>query len=134
MAWSLVFVNNRCEWAQQREHFHLEDHTKIQYGLKHSLKIKCLFETVKNLFFCFEFFVPLENFSFIWRRHHCRWRAANFNLCSALMAIEQWRFFSVPHLLWHGASVYNGHLRIPLTLTPTAERSAVELSLPVLTS
>ena len=23
-------------------------------------------------------FVPLENFSLIWRRHHCRWRAANF--------------------------------------------------------
>ena len=26
---------------------------------------------------------------------------------SALMTIEQWGFFSVPHLLWHGASVYN---------------------------
>ena len=24
------------------------------------------------LFVCFEFFVPLENFSLIWRRHHCR--------------------------------------------------------------
>ena len=28
--------------------------------------------------------------------------------CSALMGIEQWGFLSVPHLLWHGASVYNG--------------------------
>ena len=27
---------------------------------------------------------------------------------SALMAIEQCRFLSAPHLLWHGASVYNG--------------------------
>ena len=36
--------------------------------------------------------------------------AANFDL-SVLMAIEQWRFFGVPHLLWRGASVYNGHLR-----------------------
>ena len=27
---------------------------------------------------------------------------ANFDLCSALMAIEQWGFFSVSHLLWHG--------------------------------
>ena len=44
-----------------------------------------------------------------------RWRAANFDLCSALMAIEQWGFFSVPHLLWHGASVYNGHLRGTIT-------------------
>ena len=32
--------------------------------------------------------VPLENFSLIWRRYHYRWRAANFDLCSALMAIE----------------------------------------------
>ena len=38
------------------------------------------------------------------------------------MPIEQWWFFSVPDLLWHGASVYNGHLRGPETLKPTAER------------
>ena len=36
-----------------------------------------------------------------------------------------------PRLLWHGGSVYNGHLRGPVTLTPCAERLAVELSLPV---
>ena len=57
---------------------------------------------------------------------------ANFDLCSVLMAIEPWGFFSVPHLLWHGASVYDGHLRGPVTLTPIAERFALELSLPVL--
>ena len=51
------------------------------------------------LFACLEFIVPLENFSFIRRRHHCRWRTANFDLCSALMAIEQWGFFNVPHAL-----------------------------------
>ena len=28
------------------------------------------------------------------------WKAANFDLCSALMAIEQWGFFSLLHLLW----------------------------------
>ena len=86
------------------------------------------------LFLCLGFFVPLENFSLIWRRHHYRWKAANFDLCSALMAIEQWGFFSVPHLLWHGASVYNGHFQGPLTLTPVSERSAVELSLPIFTT
>ena len=64
------------------------------------------------LFVClFGVIVPLENFSLIWRRHHYRWRAANFDLCSALVTIEQWGFLSVTHLLWHGASVYNGHLR-----------------------
>ena len=66
-------------------------------------------------FVCFfGLIVPLENFSLIWRRHHYRWRASNFDLCSALMA-----FFSVPHLLWHGASVYNGHFRGPVTFTCT---------------
>ena len=35
------------------------------------------------------------------------------------------------HLLWHGASVYNGHLRWTVTLTFNAQRLAVELSLPV---
>ena len=31
-------------------------------------------------------------------------------------------------------TVYNGHLQGPVTLTPNAERSAVELSLPVFTT
>ena len=50
-----------------------------------------------------------ENFSLIWWCHHCRWRAANFNLCSAILAIAQCEFFNVPHL-WHGPLLYNGHL------------------------
>ena len=41
-------------------------------------------------------------------------------------------FFSMPHLLWHGSSIYNGHLQGPMTLTPDAESLAVEFSLPVL--
>ena len=79
--------------------------------------------------------VPLANFSLIWRRHHYRRRAPNFNLYSAIMAIEQWKFISIPHLLWHGASVYNAHLRGPVTLKPVDERLAVELLLiPVFTT
>ena len=35
------------------------------------------------------------------------------------------------YLLLHGASVYIGHLRGSVTLTPIAERLPVELSLPV---
>ena len=31
------------------------------------------------------FSVPLENFSLIWKCHLCRWRAADFDLCSTLM-------------------------------------------------
>ena len=92
---------------------------------------------VKNkniIIVCLGFFIPLENFSLIWRRYHYRWRAANFDVCLELMNIEQWGFFSVPHLLWHGASNYNGHLRGPVTLIPFAERLAVELSLHVFTT
>ena len=40
----------------------------------------CLF----CLFVCFGFIVPLENVSLIWRRHHYRRRAANFDLWSEL--------------------------------------------------
>ena len=50
---------------------------------------------------------------------------------SALMAIEHWGFFSVPHLK---CTVYNYHLREPVILTPIAERLAVDLSLPVFTT
>ena len=73
-------------------------------------------------------FVPLEYFPLLWRRYHCRWRAANFYLPSELMAIEQWGFFSLLNLLWHGSSVYN------VTLTPIAERLAVDLSQHVFTT
>ena len=66
-----------------------------------------------------------RSFSLIWGRHHYRWRVANFDLCTALMGIEQWGFFSVSHPLWHGASAYtcNGYLRGPVhvTLTPIAD-------------
>ena len=95
------------------------------------------------MFFCFcfcfmfWFFVPLENFSLIWRRHHCRWRAANFDLSSALMAIEQCMRILLRATLNYcdmgqAASVYNGNFRGPVTLTPVAERLAEEVSLPVL--
>ena len=40
----------------------------------------------------------------------------------------------MPHQLGHGASVYNGHLRENVNLTPVAECLEVELSLPVFTT
>ena len=67
------------------------------------------------------------------RDHHYRRRASNFVIYSALMSIEQWEFLSVPHLLWHGSSVYNCHIWGPMTLTPIVEHLAEELSLPDLT-
>ena len=41
------------------------------------------------------------------------------------LAIEQWGFYCVPHPPWHGSSVYNGHLRGPVTLAPVVERLTV---------
>ena len=79
-------------------------------------------------------FCPTREFFPFLGRHHCRWRVANFDLCSALMAIEQWGFFSVPDVLWHGATVYNGHIPGPVTIIYNAERLAVQLSLPVFTT
>ena len=37
------------------------------------------------------------HFSLIWRS---RWRAVNFDLCSTLMAIQQWGFLIAPHPLY----------------------------------
>ena len=85
-------------------------------------------------FVCLWFIVKLDNFSFIWKRHHYQWRAAHFVLCSALMAIEQWGIFSLPHLLWHEESVYNGNPRGTVARTPIAERLAVQLSNTVFTT
>ena len=74
-------------------------------GKTHFTMFDCLFGFL---------FVPLEIFSLIARRHHHRWRAPDFDLCS--MAIGSFCFFSVSQLLWHWASLYNGHLRGPVTL------------------
>ena len=62
-----------------------------------NLKVNLDISILSNCYFLFvlQFIVPLENFFLlIWRRHHCRWRAANFDLCSPLMVIEQWGFFT----------------------------------------
>jgi hypothetical protein len=42
----------------------------------------------------------------IWRCHHCRWRTVNLGLCYALRAFKQGGIFILPHLLWHGVSVF----------------------------
>ena len=86
------------------------------------------------IFFVWGLSSHLKKISLVRRRHHYRWKASNFDICSALMAIEQWGFFFVSHLLSHGASFYNGHLRGSVTLILIAERKAVELLLPVFTT
>ena len=63
------------------------------------------------MFVCLVFYIPLENFSLTLRHHHYRWRPSNLDLYSELLVIEQRRLFNVLNVLWHGVSVYNGHLR-----------------------
>ena len=94
----------------------------FEYCWKHNVKL-----TLTQRFNVCLFFFPLDNFSFIWRHHHYMWRAVNFDLCSAILAIEQWGLFNVPHLLWHGPNLYmyNDHFRGPMTLKPVAELLAV---------
>ena len=79
-------------------------------ALSHQWYKLCYLGFFVCLFVCLGFIVPLENCSPIWRRHHCRWRAANFDLCSTLMAIEQWGFFSVQHLLVISEDPLHSHL------------------------
>jgi hypothetical protein len=57
---------------------------------------------VTEMFDYLRFYVPLKNFSLIWRRHHYRWRAAKFRP----MLSAQEGIFIVPHPLRHGASVF----------------------------
>ena len=94
----------------RREHFQpLTTNDDVSVLAKHSrtgLLFVCLirvFRTTRELFTYF---------------HHYLWRATDFDLYSALMAIEKWRSFNVPHLLWHGPTLYNSHLWGPVTLTP----------------
>jgi hypothetical protein len=71
------------------------DSDKLYFDLMHDWMIDYL-----------RFYVALKIFLLIWRHHHCRWRAKNLGLCSAIRAFEQGEIFIVPHLLWHGTSVF----------------------------
>ena len=67
-----------------------------------------------SIMFVLAFFVPLENF-----HSFEEVTIASEGLLILTYARHLWQlsrgFFSVPHLLWHETSVYNGHLRGPLT-------------------
>ena len=42
-------------------------------------------------------FAPLENFSLIWRRHHCRWRAANLTYARHSLFLSSEGFLTCHH-------------------------------------
>ena len=89
-------------------------------------------DNVCVLFVCLGVYRPTQNFSLKSRCHHYRWRAAYFNLCSALMSIEQWSSEGSlvchtygdtghPFILVISENPWHSH-------TPIAERLAVEPS------
>ena len=53
---------------------------------------------------------PTRDFSLTWRRLHCRWRAANFDLCSALLAIERCHTHCDTGLLVISEDPWHSHL------------------------
>ena len=76
--------------------------------------IFCMYTLKENVFVCLGIFVPIFFLPNIGPHGH--WAV---------------RFFSMPHLLWHGSTFYNGHIWGPVTLTPIVELLVVEMSLPV---
>ena len=104
---------------------------KYMHTTKHCSSF-CKYTNINVVVFdCLGFIVPLENFSLIWRPL-LSVKSCKFLTCARhSSAYGHWAgFFSVSHLLWHEASVYNGHLWGPVTLTSIAERLVIELSLP----
>ena len=67
------------------------------------------------VFVCFGFIVPLENFSLTWRSHHYWWSTAN--VLPMLGTHGQWAVRVLYRVTPTGASVENGHLWGPVTLT-----------------
>jgi hypothetical protein len=48
------------------------------------MRIWCIKIGIVLVWHYLQFYIPFKNFSLIWRRHHCRWRAAKFRpkLCA----------------------------------------------------
>ena len=91
-------------------------------------KTKTLFLLVHVFVFC----LFVRGLSLHPRIFHSFWNVTitskgfKFDLYPTLMAIEQCGFFNVPNLLRHEPTLYNGHLRWPLTYTLVAERFGTE--------
>jgi hypothetical protein len=63
------------------------------------------------LLFYLRFYIPLKKFHLYGDVTIAGKGLQNLGLCSALRAFEQGEIFIVPHLLWHGTSVFSGLIR-----------------------
>ena len=78
---------------------------------------------------CLGFIVPLENFWIIWRIQHYRWKGQNLAYAWHLQPLSNNAYLACHIYCDTGYPFIMGHLRGTVTLAPTAERLAVELSL-----
>ena len=103
-----MFITIWLQWDTSARQTHNELDVAFYTLAWHSKRSRCNCVGHLTILWTSGFFSSHSRiFSLIWRRHHCLWRAANVDLCLGLMAIKQGGFFSMPHLLWHWASVYN---------------------------
>ena len=113
--------NEKINWSNWL--FLWEVLTCINYHQMHCMVYICVCPSTRACFTHLETLsLTVKNYKF-------------FDLYSALLAIEQCGIsnVNVPHLLWHGLTLDNGHIQRPVTLTPVGESLVVELSKPVLT-
>ena len=82
----------------------------------------------------FVVFHPVENISLILRRHHCWWRAANLDLCLALMAFSSEGYLACHTCCNTGPPFLRSHPKDPWFSLLNAELLAMEQSLPIFTS
>ena len=82
----------------------------------------------------FVVFRPVENISLILRRHHCRWRAANLDLCLALMAFSSEGSLACHTCCDTGPPFLRSYPKDPWFSLLNAELLAKEQSLPIFTS
>ena len=74
---NIMFIKRNIKCEKCRKLVNLNDKCQTK---GHTYICKGYIYTLHAIFICLcEFIVPLENFSLIWRGHHCRWRAANFD-------------------------------------------------------
>jgi hypothetical protein len=72
-SWWRLFVNESC-LNQHKNNIHTK-HISTKISMLQSVNIPYDEDWLIDYL---RFYIPLKNFSLIWRRHHCRWRAAKF--------------------------------------------------------
>jgi hypothetical protein len=88
-----LFLKYELGWTQRRQNVP---------------EFNCISPTVNLWFVYLLFYVPLKNFSLLWRRQYYRWMATKFRTM-LVNVFGQEGTFIVPHLLWHGASFFQSH-------------------------